>query len=239
MQQKRNTSVSSDRKSKNYFGVTYESNFVLSDDGHYLIAPDAGDLRRILVEDLRNGSSFCFGESRDAITTLFFGTDSRTLLAGDAEGHLVEYDLDLQKGEGRTTKHHGHLRIGLIFSSSASAGLVFFGGNKYKVRAFDLSSKQMLPGEIETAIHYIYSLRVCVVDKSRVYLVAGGINPKYSSTRSDLYDLSGQVFTPTELTEQNRHLSQNVSEQVKTRDLQIKKLQKQLSKANTKIQGTK
>ena len=238
MRQKANATVSPDRESKSQFGVILENNFVLSDDGRHVIGPDASDMRRILVEDLSTGASFRFGENLGRISTLFFDQDSRTLLAGDFDGHLVEYDLDLQKMEGRTTKKHGDLEMGSIYSSFGSMGLVFFGG-QYNVRVYDLASKKMLPGSIETAIHYIYSLRVCVVDKSRVYLVAGGINPKYSSTRSDLYDLSGQVFTPTELTEQNRHLSQNVSEQVKTRDLQIKKLQKQLSKANTKIQGTK
>ena len=239
MRQKANATVSPDRESKCLFGVLYENNFVLSDDGRHVIGPDASDTRRILVEDLSTGASFGFGENQGDIHTLFFDQDSRTLLAGDADGHLVEYDLDLQKMEGRTTKRHGDLGIRVIYSSFGSMGLVFFGGSEYKVRVYDLARKKMLPGSIYTAIESIHSLQVCVVDKSRVYLVAGGINPKYSSTRSDLYDLSGQVFTPTELTEQNRHLSQNVSEQVKTCDLQIKKLQKQLSMAISIIQGSK
>ena len=191
MRQKANATVSPDKESKCQFGVLYENSFVLSDDGRHVIGPDASDARRILVEDLSTGASFGFGENQNTIYTLFFDQDSRTLLAGDDDGHLVEYDLDLQKGQGRTTKKHGDLGIGFIYSSFGSVGLVFFGGSENNVRVYDLARKKMLPGSIETAIKYIYSLQVCVVDKSRVYLAVVGSNTNYSSTKSDLYDVTG------------------------------------------------
>ena len=191
MRQKENATVSPDRESKCHFGFLYENSFVLSDDGRHVIGPDASDRRRILMEDLSTGASFRFGENQRNIFTLFFDQDSRTLLAGDWKGHLVEYDLDLQKGQGRTTKKHGDLGIGWIYSSFGSMGLVFFGGSENNVRVYDLARKKMLPGSIETAIRYILSLQVCVVDKSRVYLAVVGSNTNYSSTKSDLYDVTG------------------------------------------------
>ena len=191
MRQKANATVPPDRESKCQFGVSYENNFVLSDDGKYVIGPDASDVRRILVEDLSTGASFGIGENQSDIETLFFDQDPRTLLSGDRSGHLVEYDLDLQKMDGRTTKKHGDLRIGWIDSSFGSMGLVFFGGSHYNVQVYDLARKKMLPGSIETAIQFIRSLQVCVVDKSRVFLAVVGCDTKYSSTQSDLYDVSG------------------------------------------------
>ena len=174
MQQKlTNPTLSPDRESKNHFGVEFPNNFVLSHDGHHVIAPDATDTSRILVEDLRNGLSVRFGENKSVIHTVFFDQDSRTLLVGDEAGHLLEYDLDLQKKkkkEARTStstiKDHKHLGIDVIQSCWGSTGFVFFGGSEYKVRVYDLSTRKMLPGEIDTAIGNIYSLRVCVVEES-------------------------------------------------------------------------
>ena len=137
MRQNSNTTVSLDRESKCLFGVEYQNNFILSDDGRYVIGPDAGDGRRILVEDLSTGSWFGFGENEHAIQTLCFDQDSRTLLAGDYDGHLVEYDLDLQKGNVWGTKKHGDLGIGMISSSLSSMGHVFIGGDLNSVRVYD------------------------------------------------------------------------------------------------------
>ena len=155
------------------------------------MAPDAGDSRRIRVEDLGNGSSFRFGANQGCVTSLFFDRASRTLLAGDEEGHLVEYGLDLQEGKGRAIERHGDLGIARVSSASCVAGLVFFGG-KYGVRVFDLAGRRVLPGLIETAVKFIFSLQVCVLD-SRVYLAVVGEATKYSSTQSDLCDVSGLV----------------------------------------------
>lgn len=62
MSQKTQTNVAALSTSKSQFGVLYENQFVLSEDGRHLIGVDASDLTRILVEDLTTGSSFCFGK---------------------------------------------------------------------------------------------------------------------------------------------------------------------------------
>lgn len=233
-------SVPPDRESAGSFGVHFESSFVLSDDGRYVVAPDARDARRLLVEDLSTGASFEFGENEDVVLTLFFEKDSGTLLAGDQAGYLVEYCLDLRNAQGRVIKKHGNLGISGIRSSFGSMGLVFLGGLQ-DVRVYDLSSKQMLPGGIETAFVYITSLQVCVVEESRVCLAMAGVNARYSSARSDLYDLSGlleKVFPATRLTEQDRPLSKSDAEQIRAKDLQIAQLQGQLSGATQRIRGS-
>lgn len=241
MQQKGyNSIVSPDRESKGQFGVVLENSFVLSDDGRYVIALDASDTKRILVEDLASGSTFGFGENEGAIATLCFDKDSRTLLAGDFQECLVEYDLDLRKGQGQMIKKHGYLGMGWVFSSFASMGLVFFGGNRNKVRVYDLSSKRMLPVLIDTAIGSIFSLQVCVVAESRVYLGVVGSTTNYSSAKSDLYDftgLLGKAFIPSEVANDHHRLSCTDTDRVKTQALHIEKLEKRVSGSYTNNQG--
>ena len=239
MQQKANATVPPDRESKCLFGSSYENSFILSDNSHYVIAPDASDLRRILVEDLSTGASFGFGENQGNIKTLFFDQDSRTLLAGHQSDHLVEYGLDLQKTEGYTIKHVD-VGIGLILSYSSSMGLVFFGGSRNNARVYDLARKKMLPGDIESAIQPILSLQVCVVGKSRVYLAVVGEGTIYSSTKSDLYDLGGllgEVSILGEVVNDDHRLSCTDTDQVKTQTLHIEKLQRRVSGFDRKNKG--
>ena len=236
MRQARNAIVSPDRESKSQFGVWFEKSFVLSDDCNHVIAPDPSDLRRILVEDLTRGSSFCFGANEKTILTLFFDEDSRTLLAGDYDGHLVEYELDLKKRKGRVTKKHGDLEIGGILSYSVSMGFVLFGGGSKKVRVYYLPSQKMLQGDMETSIRYVLSLQVCVVDESRVYLAVLGAMTNYSSTRSDLYDLGdllGKVSVSGGLVNDHRLLlTQRKSKNLRTQ----KKLSETLEEKLVRLQ---
>lgn len=191
MQHKSKSWVSAERESQGRFGVGFENNFVLSEDGHLLVAPDAMDARRLLVEDLRRASGFGFGENGDAVLTLFLDPPSRTLLAGDFEGRLVEYRLDLRRGRARTAQRHGDLGIGRVSSACGSRGLVFLGGQSSRVRVFDLGWKRMLAGRLETAVQDILSLRVCEVRRSGVCLAVLGGRVRYSRVRSDLFDLGG------------------------------------------------
>lgn len=192
------------------------------------------------MEDLTTGSRFHVGEKEHPIYALSFDKDSRTLLAGDGKGQLVEYDLDLQKGRGQAIKNHGNLGIGHIYSSSSDVtGLVFFGGDKSKVRVYDLSSRQMLPGDIDTAINHILSLQVCLVDKSRVYLAAVRQKANYSSTKSDLYDLSellGKDSLPSGLLSDYKLLrTQPKSNNLSTQNKSTETLEEKLARLKTQL----
>ena len=240
MRQASNTTVSPDRETKSLFGVQYETSFAFSDDGRHVIAPDASDGSRILVEDLSSGSGFGFGGNQRSILTVFFVEDTRTLLVGDADGYLTEYDLDLHKGEGRLAKRHGDLGVGQVWASSGGTAFVFFGGQFGKVIVYDLAVRKVLPGVIDTAIGSIFSLQVRVVDESRVYIAVAGENNKYSSTESDLYELSGllgEVSLPDEVVNENLRVSCTDTDQVKTQGLRIKKLALQVSGSEIKSKG--
>ena len=239
MEEGNNGNLYSDQISTSKFGVHFENGFVLSEDGKHVSAPDAKNMRRILVEDLTNGASFRFGENEHAIFTLSFNEDSGTLLAGDESGHLVEYHLDLQKREGLMTKKVGRSDLYSIYSFSSVRGLLFF-GQKNKVRVYDTSSKEVLPGVIETAIGCVYSLQVCVVDDSPVWLAVVGSDTEYSGVKSDLYDLGGllrKVLLPCSLGDNLESLSSTDAEQIRIKDLRIEELRKDLSVSHAKTQG--
>ena len=67
---------------------------------------------------------------------------------------------------------------------------MFFGGNKKKVKVVNVSSKEIIPEHIDTAIGQIHSLRVCQTGK-KVYLAIAGKNSDFSDNTSDLIDLKG------------------------------------------------
>lgn len=188
MQKKTDQNVRALHTSTAKFGVSYENGFVFSEDGNHVIAPDATDMRRLRVENLTTNSSFCFGMHHKIVQTLIFDEDSRSLFAGDFNGHLVQYDLDLEAQTGGKVKDYGDLNINSIRSSFRFTGFVFFGG-KSAFRVLDLCSMEMLNGHIESAIKQIQSLQVCAVDRSRIFLAAIGFESHYSSYNSDLFDL--------------------------------------------------
>ena len=189
MQQTSNKKVSPFYSSITRFGVELENNFVFSTDAKHLIGVDGTDSTRIIVEDISTGSSFSFGRHSHVVSTLVFDDDSSTLLAGDCDGIMIQYNLDLAKKKCVQVKSFGDLEIGWVLSSFRLKGFVFFGGYRNRIRALDLSSNTMLPGHVETAVAWVHSLQVCVVNASRVYLAMVGFNTEYSSSKSDLYDI--------------------------------------------------
>ena len=110
------------------FGVQFENNFVFTDDGRHLIGVDAGDSTRLRVEDITTGSSLGFGKHGDVIFTLIFDQDSGTLLAGDYNNRLIQYDLDLVNKKFRQVRDFGDIRVGWVYSSFRFMQYVFFGG---------------------------------------------------------------------------------------------------------------
>ena len=210
MQQISSQVVSPFYTSSSQFGVCFENNFVFTDDGRHLIGVDGTNYNCVRVEDITTGSSFSFGYHNDFIFTLIFDQDSGTLLAGEWDKYLIQYDLDLVNKKFREVRDFGDLGIGYVYSSFRFMQYVFFGGSNYKLKVFDLSSKEMLPGHIKTGVRDIYSLQVCAIDKSRIFLAVLGLNYKYSSNKSDLYDLSDlmkSVTIPKELTNPLKYVS--------------------------------
>ena len=219
--------VSSFYTSSSQFGAFYENNFVLSEDGRHLIGVDGTDCTRLLVEDLETGAGFHFGKHADTVYTLVFDPDSGTLLAGDLKGRLIQYRLDLQDNQAEQTKDHGNLGIGLIYSSAKLKGLVFFGGNQHAFRVLDLSTGEMVPGQMRFCVQEIRSLQVCVLEKSRIFLAAVGRVYSYSSTRSDLYDLGDLISglsIPGEMAEDRKEVT------VPSLEREFKKLQEMQSR---------
>lgn len=177
------------------FGVFYENNFALSDDGRYLIGVDGKNLKQLLVEDLHEGSSFRFGDHEDAVTSLIFDHKKATLLAGDLAGHVIQYKLDLVKQKSLQTKNYGNLGIGQITSSSKLMNFVFFAGTKNIIKVMDFSQRQMVWGQLSPIRNWVLSFRVCVVDKSSICLVVVGDHYLLLSKIPVVYFLGGMFET--------------------------------------------
>lgn len=221
--------------SSSEFGVKFENNLVFSEDGKHLIRVDGTDFTQVCVEDITTESNFIFGDHSDVISTLIFDQDSGTLLAGDYQGHLIQYDLDLENQISRQVRDFGELGIETVLSSFRFMGFVFFGGSRSKFRVLDLPSKEMLPGHIETGVEYILSLQISVVDKSRVFLAVLGKDYNCSSTESDLYDLGElvkNVTIPGEMIEAFEYVS--VSD-IKAKEAELVQAKKTISLQEDRI----
>lgn len=227
MQQKNGNTVYSKFKSSNQFGVDNENNFLVLNRNNHVIGVDSGDLTRLILEDVSTGESVKFGAHTDVIYALAYHDDSNTLLVADKNSHVIEYRISLQDKSCTTVKEYGNIGIGSIYSSFIFLNFVFFAGTKKKVRVFDLTCKKLLPGHIETAIGLIYSLQVCLVEKSRIYLAVSGAFPKYTPTKTDLFDLGGLL--------QNVHIPSQLFDDDKRSLSKAKEAQEKLLEANNKI----
>ena len=176
------------------FVVEYENNFVVLDDAEHVIGVDERNATKLILENINNGSKVKFRGSKSndySITTLVYDKKSRSLYTGDDDGHLVQHKVDTSKLTCEEVKNYGDLRIGCICSSARFMHFVFFGGSKGKIRVLNLSTGELLPGNIETSIGWIISLQVCVKKANEINLAVSGENPDFSEDKTDLFDLSG------------------------------------------------
>ena len=83
-------------------------------------------------------------------------------------------------------------RFDLLFPTILAP--VFFGGNESQIKVLDLSTSKLLPGRLETAIEYIYSIQVCVISHNQIYLAVFGTDTHYSDDKTDLFEVSGLLL---------------------------------------------
>lgn len=116
-----------------------------------------------------------------------------SLFVGDLSRKVVQYALSRGYSMLRVVKDYGKLGIGWIISSCQSGQFVVVGGNKSLVRVIDIREKKLKEGSLETAIRYIYSLKLCKLSETRLLLSVTGSSPNYSGFKSDLYNASGLI----------------------------------------------
>ena len=183
--------------SSSIFGVEYENQFVVLEDSKHVIGVDPNDGRNLIFENVETQKAFKFRCSESTyylIVTLVYVEKTGSLYTGDRDGHLQKYKIDEANKTFQKVKNYGKIGIDLIYSSQRFLHLVFFGGNESQIKVLDLSTSKLLPGRLETAIEYIYSIQVCVISHNQIYLAVFGTDTHYSDDKTDLFEVSGLLL---------------------------------------------
>ena len=175
------------------FGVNFENQFIALDDGKHVIGVDPSDASKLIIENIETGKADKFGwrnSSDYIITTLVYDEDTGSFYSGDTNGRLFKCKLDKTSKTFERVKDFGDLGIGYIISSYRFKHFVFFGGILNRIIVLDLSTGELLPRHLETAIGCICSLQVCVMNHNKIYLAVSGTSYNYSGDKTDLFDVT-------------------------------------------------
>ena len=193
MEHNQETSIEPINTSLNPFGVQYENNLVVLDDGKHVVGVHSGDGNYLILENVENGSTVHFGErfnSGNLITTLLYDGKTAFLYAGDTSGRVLQYKVDTTNKTCTKVKDFGKLGIDQITSSHRFLDFVFFGGNQGKIRVLDMSTGELVPGHQNTSMSFIYSLQLCVKSNNQIRLAVSGCNIGFFGNNIDLLDLT-------------------------------------------------
>ena len=212
MEHNQEISVEPINTSSSKFGVQYENNFVVLDDGKHIIRVDAGDGRSLIIENIVNqkAEKFRYSDcSFNSITNLFYDKTTGFLYTGDYKGKLCKYKIDIICKTYKRVRNYGYIGLDKLYSSHRFLNFLFFGGSNSKIRILDLSSDDLLPGILKTSIESIYSLQVCLKSHDQIFLAVSGSGTNYSKNNTDLFDVSG-LFSIHPVILQ-KYLSENAS----------------------------
>ena len=186
--------------SLNEFGVFDQNNFVVLDDAKHVIGIDASDAGNLIIENVKNSKAKKFTVTKfdnNHIKNLYYHEDTNSLYCGDFNGQLYKYKVNFKSKTCEKYNYYGDLGIGWIISSHRFLQFVFFGGSEKKIKVLDLSTDQLLPGNLDTSIEYIYSLKVCVKSLKEIYLAVSGAGFDYSDDKTDLFEVSSLLPNDT------------------------------------------
>ena len=192
------STVSFLHQSKQEFDGYHESNFLVMPDGKTIVGRDAANEKRLVAEDITSNTITEIGTLSSTIYTVLYDPKSRSLFAGDKDGHLHQYACQ-KTGETYSfvlVKDHGDIGLGRLRSSELVGDLAIFGGSTACLAAVDIPKKELMTGTFKPAFSDIYSLQAYEVSKSSTLLSVGGYKPSYSSTVSDIFEVQTGKETP-------------------------------------------
>ena len=174
-----------------YFNF-YEKNFAVLPDQSTIFGVKNASKTVLMMDDITGSTpARVVAEHKRQITMIQPDCELAYLFVGDLGRTLVQYALAPGYSMLRVVKDYGRLGIGWLISGGGLGRFAVIGGNKSRVRVVDIRGKCLCEGLLETAIGYIYSLKVCQVSETQVVLSVVGSSPDYSDSKSDLYDVSG------------------------------------------------
>jgi hypothetical protein len=128
-------------------------------------------------------------EHEDDVRCLLLSENQDTLLAGDETSSITQYHKTRSQKWVKQTQY-SDLEIGWVQSLARIGNLFFAGGLDSKMLVINITDKEVLPGTIETAVRYIYSLKIFRVSEFHLYLAVNGERTSYFDNKTDLFDVS-------------------------------------------------
>ena len=198
-----NSSIKALHQTKNTFRVIYENHFLLLPDRRTIVGADGSDPKKLIFEDITRGNPKQIGKHTGFIYTILFDSVTQTLLVGDGNGHVKQYQkrekskfFGLLKDSVSFTllKDYGKIIKGWVYSSVQVGALAIFGGTNRSIVAIDISNQQLCEGVLRSPFEHTFSFEVCHSDNSNLHLSIGGVNSNYSLGESDYMDITQIVY---------------------------------------------
>ena len=183
-----------------------------------------------MMEDITQGNPRQIGTHCDLIRTVLFNSLTQSLLVGDQNGQVKQYEKENQSFT--MIKDYGDLGVGWVVSSTQVGGFAIFGGTDYSLVAIDISKRRVFPELLKSPFGLTYSLEVCEGVDSNVYLSLGGGLPDYSSDASDWLDV-------TLLYDNHKKDSPKLPEEMNQADVTLRKKDQIINSLNLKIKQLK
>jgi hypothetical protein len=175
-------------KSRGKYWGEYQNHFLILDDGNTYIGIKYGKIKQIITENITNNSPpDIVAEHEMNIFSLFINETQDLLWAGGFDS-IFQYCRGPANSWKIQAKYSG-LGIGYIHCFSRLGNLLFAGGSTYNVCVVNTADKQVFSKNIKTAIEYIYSIQICEVSASEIYLTVTGDYPSYSDNNTDIFNV--------------------------------------------------
>lgn len=183
-------------RSSSSFYAWHQDSFAIFPDQATIVGVDAVNTSKVLVENVCNSQATTtkFGTRSAMVHAILLMGNSDSLLAGDANGAVVQYSRDPSSGLWTVKHDYGNLEIDSVRSAARLGHVAVFGGyNTSSIRLLDTRDLRKLGAPYQTAVQYVYSLQMCRASKGQTLLsVTGGLT-KLSDSRSDVLDISDLV----------------------------------------------
>lgn len=190
--------ISADCHSRSKLFSLFTHSFVILPEKETIIAPSKSIFSHILVREERlNDNSkdilTFFGESKSIVNSILYNPSLMALLACELSGNVIQYDLSQGRSNYKVVKNYGNLGMGQIHSCVNHGRFAFVAGEKSCFLVIDLFARQIVVEKISSAIQKSSSMKICKVKKDTTLLCLSGINPNYSDSKTDVFDISDLV----------------------------------------------
>lgn len=147
---------------KSFYHSLYENSFQISPDGNTIVGIQHSELcNKLVIERISvpNLDPVIFGDHSKRIYTISTNKQFDCLLAGDYDGRVVQYKIDLKLLKCVVEHCYQNVGVDIVFSSAILGDLAVVGGCSFRIRLIDIKRKKYLFTPYETAIKHIFTMQ--------------------------------------------------------------------------------